>query len=66
MLKKQHTDADDVSALKQYEGRDETADICRNLGVSVRADVYCCRGRPGLRARDLKKFEAIRELLFAD
>jgi predicted transcriptional regulator len=37
MPKKGHTEEQIISALKQYETRDKTADICRKLGASQAA-----------------------------
>jgi len=34
MPKKHHSEEQIISALKQYEGGEKTADICRKLGVS--------------------------------
>jgi putative transposase len=34
MPKKQHTEEQIISALKQHEGGEKTADVCRKLGVS--------------------------------
>ena len=34
MPKKPHSEQEVLSALKQYESGDKTADICRKLGVS--------------------------------
>lgn len=34
MPKKVHTEGEIISALKEYESGEKTADICRKLGVS--------------------------------
>ena len=34
MPKKQHTEGEIISALKQYEGGEKTTEICDKLGIS--------------------------------
>lgn len=47
MPKKQHTEAEIISALKRYEGGDKTTNICRKL-VSARPRSTCGRSNmPG-------------------
>jgi predicted transcriptional regulator len=42
MPKKGHTEEQIIAALKQYEGGEKAADICRKLGVS---QASCSSGR---------------------
>ena len=46
MPKKQHTEEQIISALKQYEGGEKTADICRKLGASAKPLFTCTLAAP--------------------
>jgi hypothetical protein len=44
MPKKQHTEEQIISALKQYEGGEKTGDICRKLGCRPQKSDPCLCG----------------------
>jgi hypothetical protein len=62
MPKKVHTEAEVISALKQYEGGDKTAGICRQLGLSQATfgclvSIWCLfLGSTGKHERDWKDY----------
>ena len=51
MPKKQHSEREIISALKQYESGENTADICRKLGVSHATFYMWKKQYAGLRFR---------------
>jgi transposase len=56
MPKKQHTEAEIISALKQHECGDKTADICRKVGASHATFYTWKKQYAGLSARAARKF----------
>jgi len=61
MPKKGHTEEQIVAALKQSEGGEKTADICRKLGVS-QATFYAWKKQyAGLGVQELRELRQLRE-----
>ena len=54
MPRKQHTEEQIISALKQYEAGDKTADICRKLGVSQATFYMWKKQYAGLGVQELR------------
>lgn len=61
MPKKVHTEAEIISALKQYESGEKTADICRKLGVSQATFYMWKRQYAGLGVQELRGLRSLRE-----
>ena len=61
MPKKVHTEAEIISALKQYEGGEKTADICRKLGISQAAFYVWKKRYAGLGVQELHELRSLRE-----
>jgi putative transposase len=61
MPKKGHSEEQIIAALKQYEGGEKVADICRKLGVS-QASFYTWRKQyAGLGVQELRELRSLRE-----
>lgn len=61
MPKKGHTEEQIISALKQYEGGEKTADICRKLGVSQATFYLWKKQYAGLGVQELKELRQLRD-----
>jgi putative transposase len=61
MPKKQHTEAEIISALKQYEFGEKTTDICRKLGVSQATFYMWKKQYAGLGVQELRELRNLRE-----
>ena len=61
MPKKQHTEAEIISALKQYESGDKTAEICRKLGISQATFYMWKKQYAGLGVQELRELRSLRE-----
>lgn len=61
MPKKQHTEEQIISALKQYEGSEKTADICRKVSVSQAAFYMWKKQYSGLGAQEVRELRSLRE-----
>ncbi len=61
MPKKGHTEEQIIAALKQLEGDDKTADICRNLGISQATFYMWKRQYAGLGVQELRELRQLRE-----
>jgi putative transposase len=61
MQKKQHTEGEIISALKQYEGGEKTTDICRKLGVSQATFYVWKKQYAGLGVQELHELRSLRE-----
>jgi putative transposase len=61
MPKKQHSEEQIISALKQYEGGEKTADICRKLGVSQATFYMWKKQYAGLGVQELRELRSLRE-----
>jgi putative transposase len=55
MPKKGHTEEQIITALKQCEGGEKTADICRSLGVSHATFYMWKKQYAGLRVQELRE-----------
>ena len=61
MPKKGHTEEQIIAALKQQEGGEKTAEICRKLGIS-QATFYLWKKRyAGLGVQELRELRQLRE-----
>lgn len=61
MPKKGHREEQIIAALKQYEGGEKAAEICRKLGVS-QATLYAWKKQyTGLGVRELHELRQLRE-----
>lgn len=61
MPKKGHSEEQIIAALKQYEGGEKTADICRKLGIS-QATLYAWKKQyAGLGVQELHELRQLRE-----
>jgi putative transposase len=61
MPKKQQTEEQIISALRQYEGGEKTADICRKLGVSQATFYLWKKQYAGLGVQELRELRSLRE-----
>lgn len=61
MPKKQHSEPEIISALKQYESGEKTADICRKLGVSQATFYMWKKQYAGLGVQELRELRSLRE-----
>ena len=61
MPKKHHSEEQIISALKQYEGGEKTADICRKLGVSQATFYLWKKQYAGLGVQELRELRNLRE-----
>ena len=61
MPKKQHTEAEIISALKQYESGEKTSDICRKLDVSQATFYIWKKQYAGLGVQELRELRSLRE-----
>ena len=61
MPKKQHSEQEIISALKQYESGEKTADICRKLGVSQATFYMWKKQYAGLGVQELRELRSRRE-----
>jgi putative transposase len=61
MPKKVHTEAEIISALKQYESGEKTTDICRKLGISQAAFYVWKKRYAGLGVQELHELRSLRE-----
>lgn len=61
MPKKHHSEEQIISALKQYEGGEKTADICRKLGVSQATFYMWKKQYAGLGVQELRELRSLRE-----
>lgn len=59
--KKRYTEEQIISALRQYEGGEKTADICRKLGVSQANLLYVEEAVCGLGIQELRELRNLRE-----
>lgn len=61
MPKKGHTEEQIIAALKQYEGGEKTADICRKLGISQATFYMWKKQYAGLGVQELRELRQLRE-----
>ena len=61
MPKKGHTEEQIIAALKQYEGGDKTADICRKLGISQATFYLWKKQYAGLGVQELRELRQLRD-----
>ena len=61
MPKKGHTEEQIITALKQYEGGEKTADICRKLGISQATFYMWKKQYAGLGVQELRELRQLRE-----
>ena len=61
MPKKQRTEGEFISALKQYESGEKTVDICRKLGVSQATFCMWKKQYAGLGVPELRELRSLRE-----
>lgn len=61
MPKKQHTEEQIISALRQYEGGEKTADICRKLGISQGTFYLWKKQYAGLAVQEPRELRSLRE-----
>ena len=61
MPKKGHTEEQIIAALKQSEGGEKTADICRQLGVSQATFYLWKKQYAGLGVQELRELRQLRE-----
>ena len=61
MPKKGHTEEQIIAALKQSEGGEKTADICRKLGVSQATFYLWKKQYAGLGVQELRELRQLRE-----
>lgn len=61
MPKKGHSEEQIIAALKQYEGGEKAAEICRKLGIS-QATLYLWKKQyAGLGVQELRELRQLRE-----
>ena len=61
MPKKGHTEEQIITALKQYEGGEKTADICRKLAISQATFYIWKKQYAGLGVQELRELRQLRE-----
>ena len=61
MPKKGHSEEQIIAALKQYEGGEKVADICRKLGVSQASFYTWKKQYAGLGVQELRELRSLRE-----
>ncbi len=61
MRKKGHTEEQIIAALKQYEGGDKTAEICRKLGISQATFYMWKKQYAGLGVQELRELRQLRD-----
>ena len=61
MPKKGHTEEQIIAALKQNEGGEKAADICRKLGISQATFYLWKRQYAGLWVQELRELRQLRE-----
>jgi putative transposase len=61
MPKKGHTEEQIIAALKQSEGGEKTADICRKLGISQATFYLWKKQYAGLGVHELRKLRQLRD-----
>jgi putative transposase len=61
MPKKGHTEEQIIAALKQSEGGEKTADICRKLGISQATFYLWKKQYAGLGIQELRELRQLRE-----
>lgn len=61
MPKKQHSEEQIISALRQYEVGEKTADICRKLGISQATFYMWKKQYAGLGVQELRELRSLRE-----
>lgn len=61
MPKKNRSEEQIIAALKQYEGGEKTADICRKLGVSHATFYLWKKQYAGRGVRELPELRSLRE-----
>ena len=61
MPKKGHTEEQIITALKQYEGGEKTADICRKLAISQATFYMWKKQYAGLGVQELRELRQLRE-----
>ncbi len=66
MPKKHHSEEQIISALKQYEGGEKTADICRKLGVSQATFYIWKKQFAGLGVQELREENGRLKRIVAD
>jgi len=61
MPKKGHSEEQIIAALKQYEGGEKTADICRKLGISQATFYMWKKQYAGLGVQELRELRQLRD-----
>jgi len=61
MPKKGHSEEQIITALKQYEGGEKTAEICRKLGISQATFYMWKKQYAGLGIQELRELRQLRE-----
>jgi putative transposase len=61
MPKKGHSEEQIITALKQYEGGEKTADICRKLGISQATFYMWKKHYAGLGVQELRELRQLRD-----
>jgi len=61
MPKKGHTEEQIIAALKQYEGGEKAADICRKLGISQASFCTWKKQYAGMGVQELRELRQLRE-----
>ncbi len=61
MPKKGHTEEQIIAALKQHEGGEKTADICRRLSISQATFYLWKKQYAGLGVQELREMRQLRE-----
>jgi len=61
MPKKGHTEEQIIAALKQSEGGEKTADICRKLGISQATFYLWKKQYAGLGVQELRELRQLRD-----
>jgi putative transposase len=61
MAKKGHSEEQIIAVLKQYEGGDKTADICRKLGISQATFYMWKKQYAGLGVQELRELRQLRD-----
>jgi putative transposase len=61
MSKKGHSEEQIISALKQYEGGEKTADVCRKLGISQATFYMWKKQYAGLGVQELRELRQLRD-----
>jgi putative transposase len=61
MPKKGHSEEQIIAALKQYEGGEKTADVCRKLGISQATFYMWKKQYAGLGVQELRELRQLRD-----